>query len=249
MTIIFNVNEDGSVQTAPALVPQGVGVDVVVITPFAGLCSMLVTPPDQMMHEPVILAPVLERGKDIIYKGRLPKTTAQTAGKAVYQIQFTDSDGGVEMSYSGSFTVQRGVAPLIPPTVDDLGKMSLEDIYNLLAELNAHVVSINADLSTELIVHDSWTSSAGTVTIFANTTNIVRNLLSVNIAVSDTAAAEEYWSAVVYVYLANVPVAARISLPSWLPVAGDDLATATGGDIWEIHINSIGGAICKRVGG
>lgn len=248
MTIIFNVNEDGSVQTAPALVPQGVGVDVVVITPFAGLCTMLITPPDQMMHEPVLLAPVLERGKDIIYKGRLPKTTAQTAGKAVYQIQFTDSDGGVEMSYSGSFTVQRGVAPLIPPTVDDLGKMTLEEIYNLLAELNARVVSINADLSTELIVHDSWTSSAGTVTIFGNTTNIVRNLVGVTIAVSDTAAAEEYWSAVVYVYLPEDP-AVSISLPSWLPVAGDDLATATGGDLWEIHINNIGGAICKRVGG
>lgn len=247
MTIIFNVQSDGSVQTAPALVPQGVGVDVVVISPFAGLCTILVTPPDQMMQEPVILSPVLERGKDIIYKGRLPKTTAQTAGKAVYQIQFSDSDGGVEMSYSGSFTVQRGVAPLIPPTVDDLGKMSLEDIYNLLAELNAHVVSINADLSTELIVHDSWTGSVGTVTIFGNTTNIVRNLVGVTIAVSDTAAAEDYWSAVVYVYLPDDP-AVTISLPSWLPVAGDDLATATGGDIWEIHINNIGGAICKRVG-
>ena len=248
MTIIFNVSADGSVQTAPALVPQGVGVDVVVITPFAGLCTMLVTPPDQMMYEPVLLAPVLERGKDIIYKGRLPKTTAQTAGKAVYQIQFADGDGGVEMSYSGSFAVQRGVAPLIPPTVEDLGKMSLEDIYNLLSELNAHVVSINADLSTELIVHDSWTGSAGTVTIFANTTNIVRNLVGVTIAVSDTAAAEDYWSAVVYVYLPDDP-AVSISLPSWLPVAGDDLTTATGGDIWEIHINNIGGAICKRVGG
>lgn len=247
MTIIFNVQSDGSVQTAPALVPQGVGVDVVVISPFAGLCTMLVTPPDQMMQEPVLLSPVLERGKDIIYKGRLPKTTAQTDGKAVYQIQFADSDGGVEMSYSGSFTVQRGVAPLIPPTVDDLGKMSLEDIYNLLAELNAHVVSINSDLSTELIVHDSWTGSVGTVTIFGNTTNIVRNLVGVTIAVSDTAAAEEYWSAVVYVYLPDDP-AVTISLPDWLPVAGDDLATATGGDIWEIHINNIGGAICKRVG-
>ena len=247
MTIIFNVQSDGSVQTAPALVPQGVGVDVVVITPFAGICTMLVTPPDQMMQEPVLLAPVLERGKDIIYKGRLPKTTAQTAGKAVYQIQFTDSDGGVEMSYSGSFTVQRGVAPLIPPTVDDLGKMSLEDIYNLLSDLNAHVVSINSDLSTELIVHDYWTGSVGTVTIFGNTTNIVRNLVGVTIAVSDTAAAEEYWSAVLYVYLPE-DSAVSISLPSWLPVAGDDLATATGGDIWEIHINNIGGAICKRVG-
>ena len=247
MTIIFNVQSDGSVQTAPALVPQGVGVDVVVISPFAGLCTILVTPPDQMMQEPVLLAPVLERGKDIIYKGRLPKTTAQTAGKAVYQIQFTDSDGGVEMSYSGSFTVQRGVAPLIPPTVDDLGNMSLDDIYNLLSELNAHVVSINSDLSTELIVHDSWTGSVGTVTIFGNTTNIVRNLVGVTIAVSDTAAAEEYWSAVVYVYLPDDP-AVSIVLPSWLPVAGDDLATATGGDIWEIHINNIGGAICKRVG-
>ena len=247
MTIIFNVQSDGSVQTAPALVPQGVGVDVVVISPFAGLCTILVTPPDQMMQEPVLLAPLLERGKDIIYKGRLPKTTAQTAGKVVYQIQFIDSDGGVEMSYSGSITVQRGVAPLIPPTVDDLGKMSLEDIYNLLSELNAHVVSINSDLSTELIVHDSWTGSVGTVTIFGNTTNIVRNLVGVTIAVSDTAAAEEYWSAVVYVYLPDDP-AVSIILPSWLPVAGDDLATATGGDIWEIHINNIGGAICKRVG-
>lgn len=248
MTIIFNVQKDGSVQTAPALLPQGVGVDVVVITPFAGLCTMLFTPPDQLMYEPIFLSPVLERGKDIIYKGRLPKTTAQTAGKALYQIQSTDSDGGVEMSYSGSLTVQRGVSPLIPPSVDDLGKMSLEDIYNLLAELNAHVVSINADLSTELIVHDSWTGSVGTVTIFANTTNIVRNLVYVTIAVSDTAAAEDYWSAVVYVYLPEDP-AVSISLPRWLPVAGDDLATATGGDIWEIHINNIGGAICKRVGG
>lgn len=248
MTIIFNVQADGSVQTAPALVPQGVGVDVVVITPFAGLCSMFVTPPDQMMYEPVLLAPVLERGKDIIYKGRLPKTTAQTAGKAVYQIQFADSDGGSEMSYSGSFTVQRGVTPLIPPTVDDLGKMPLEDIYNLLSELNAHVVSINADLSTELIVHDSWTGSAGTVTIFGNTTNIVRNLVGVNIAVSETAAAEEYWSAVVYVYLPEDP-AVSIILPSWMPVAGDDLSLASAGDLWEIHINNIGGAICKRVGG
>lgn len=248
MTIIFNVKEDGSVQTVPALVPQGVGVDVVVISPFAGLCTMLVTPPDQMMHEPVILAPVLERGKDFICKGRLPKTTAQTAGKAVYQLQFTDSEGGVEMSYSGSITVQRGVAPIIPPSVDDLGKMTLDDIYSLLAELNGHVVSINADLSTELIVHDSWTSSVGTVTIFGNTTNIVRNLVAVTIAVSDTAAAEEYWSAVVYVYLPDDP-AVSISLPSGLPVAGDALSLASAGDIWEIHINNIGGAICKRVGG
>ena len=109
MTIIFNVNADGSVQTAPALVPQGVGVDVVVITPFAGICSMFVTPPDQMMYEPVLLAPVLERGNDIIYKGRLPKTTAQTAGKAVYQIRFTDSDGG-EIGISNKYfgLIERG---------------------------------------------------------------------------------------------------------------------------------------------
>ena len=247
MTIIFNVQSDGSVQTAPALVPQGVGVDVVVISPFAGLCTILVTPPDQMMQEPVILSPVLERGKDIIYKGRLPKTTAQTAGKAVYQIQFSDGDGGVEMSYSGSITVQRGVAPLIPPNAEELGKMSMVDIYNILSDLTSKVIGINSALSTQLIVHDSWTGSAGTVTIFGNTTNIVRNLVGVNIAVSDTAAAEEYWSAVLYVYLPE-DSAVSISLPSWLPVAGDDLATATGGDIWEIHINNIGGAICKRVG-
>ena len=40
MTIVFSVNADGSVQSSPALIPQGVSVDVVVVSPFTAFAHL-----------------------------------------------------------------------------------------------------------------------------------------------------------------------------------------------------------------
>lgn len=137
--MIIYCKQDGSVQSVPAVIPQGsLREPVTVLAPApSAVCSLRIMPASHDALDPVIATGMEIDGEFRAYSLHLPPTVTEWPGVCRYQVMLTDANGRQAASYSGTFTIQRGAVDpdLIPADVYELGSMSLGDILTLLSGL------------------------------------------------------------------------------------------------------------------
>lgn len=137
--MIIYCKQDGSVQSVPAVIPQGsLREPVTVLAPApSAVCSLRIMPASHEALDPVIATGMEIDGEFRAYSLHLPPTVTEWPGVCRYQVMFTDANGRQTASYSGTFTIQRGAVDpdLIPADVGELGNMSLGDLLTLLSGL------------------------------------------------------------------------------------------------------------------
>lgn len=137
--MIIYCKQDGSVQSVPAVIPQGsLREPVTVLAPApSAVCSLRIMPASHEALDPVIATGMEIDGEFRAYSLHLPPTVTEWPGVCRYQVMLTDANGRQTASYSGTFTIQRGAVDpdLIPADVGELGNMSLGDLLTLLSGL------------------------------------------------------------------------------------------------------------------
>lgn len=143
--MIIYCDSSGFVSSIPSTVPVGTILkDVTIIAPTNTAVAMLkIKPPNGELLKPIYCSMELTTERDIIYKANLPKAVTSRAGRADYQIVFTNQDGSAFPTRNGTFSVARGVAVDLPENGEDLGAHSLEDIHRLLTNATALYANVN----------------------------------------------------------------------------------------------------------
>ena len=143
--MIIYCDSSGFVSSIPSTVPVGTILkDVTIIAPTNTDVAMLkIKPPNGELLKPIYCSMELTTERDIIYKANLPKAVTSRAGRADYQIVFTNQDGSAFPTRNGTFSVARGVEVDLPENGEDLGAHSLEDIHRLLTNATALYANVN----------------------------------------------------------------------------------------------------------
>lgn len=143
--MIIYCDSSGFVSSIPSTVPVGTILkDVTIIAPTNTAVAMLkIKPPNGELLKPIYCSMELTTERDIIYKANLPKAVTSRAGRADYQIVFTNQDGSAFPTRNGTFSVARGVEVDLPENGEDLGAHSLEDIHRLLTNATALYANVN----------------------------------------------------------------------------------------------------------
>lgn len=143
--MIIYCDSSGFVSSIPSTVPVGTILkDVTIIAPTNTAVAMLkIKPPNGELLKPIYCSMELTTERDIIYKANLPKSVTSRAGRADYQIVFTNQDGSAFPTRNGTFSVARGVEVDLPENGEDLGAHSLEDIHRLLTNATALYANVN----------------------------------------------------------------------------------------------------------
>lgn len=143
--MIIYCDSSGFVSSIPSTVPVGTILkDVTIIAPTNTAVAMLkIKPPNGELLKPIYCSMELTTERDIIYKANLPKAVTSRAGRADYQIVFTNQDGSALPTRNGTFSVARGVEVDLPENGEDLGAHSLEDIHRLLTNATALYANVN----------------------------------------------------------------------------------------------------------
>lgn len=143
--MIIYCDSSGVVSSIPSTVPVGTILkDVTIIAPTNTAVAMLkIKPPNGELLKPIYCSMELTTERDIIYKANLTKAVTSRAGRADYQIVFTNQDGSAFPTRNGTFSVARGVEVDLPENGEDLGAHSLEDIHRLLTNATALYANVN----------------------------------------------------------------------------------------------------------
>ena len=145
--ILFKVKADGSVTSTPSRLPQGIAIaDLVVITEAEyGLVTAKIIPPSGEQIPNVIFVPERTEGSTL-WMGNLPAEATLMSGIMTYQLFLTMGDGRVIPTNRYQVRVDPGVITNMPETADGLGKYSIADLFNLLANTYSVVESVNESI-------------------------------------------------------------------------------------------------------
>lgn len=148
--MIIYCKQDGSVQSVPAIIPQGsLREPVTVLAPApSAVCSLRIMPASHEALDPVIATGMEIDGEFRAYSLHLPPTVTEWPGVCRYQVMMTDANGRQTASYSGTFTIQRGAVDpdLLPGNVGELSDTSLGDMLTLLAGFQTAVIAVQTQV-------------------------------------------------------------------------------------------------------
>ncbi len=148
--MIIYCKSDGSVQSVPAIIPQGsLREPVTVLAPApSAVCSLRIMPASHEALDPVIATGMEIDGAFRAYSLHMPPTVTEWPGVCRYQVMMTDANGRQTASYSGTFTIQRGAVDpdLLPGNVGDLSDTSLGDMLTLLAGFQTAVIAVQTQV-------------------------------------------------------------------------------------------------------
>lgn len=148
--MIIYCKQDGSVQSVPAVIPQGsLREPVTVLAPApSAVCSLRIMPASHEALDPVIATGMEIDGAFRAYALHLPPTVTEWPGVCLYQVMLTDAQGRQTASYAGTFTVQRGALDpdILPGDVGELSEMSIGDMLILLSGFQTSVIAMQTQL-------------------------------------------------------------------------------------------------------
>lgn len=148
--MIIYCKQDGSVQSVPAIIPQGsLREPVTVLAPApSAVCSLRIMPASHEALDPVIATGMEIDGEFRAYSLHLPPTVTEWPGVCRYQVMLTDANGRQTASYSGTFTIQRGAVDpdLLPGNVGELSDTSIGDMLTLLAGFQTAVIAVQTQV-------------------------------------------------------------------------------------------------------
>ena len=133
--MIIYCENNGNVTTTPSTLPFGSALrDITIIAPQTSASVVLkIKPPNGEYLPDIVGTPFISKENVVLFSVKLPKAVANKAGRVEYQLFFNTSDGEVIPTFIGSFNVSKGVPSDMPGSVEQLGELSIENLYEVLS--------------------------------------------------------------------------------------------------------------------